>query len=123
MLLTKLHLQNCINSAENQEFVIDWIEEQISICLIGSVICDFGIYKEKGERNTEVHEYLEYIEVIKEFIQIYLRISTPSFSTKDIDIDHLVNNCLNLIQEIEKNQIYSIFSLKIRNHPWFKMLA
>ncbi len=123
LLLTKLHSHNCNNSVENQEFVIDWIEEQISICLIGSVICDFGISKEKGERNTGLHEYLEYIELIKEFIQIYLRISTTSFSTREIDIDYLVNNHLNLIQEIEKNQIYSFFSLKIRNHPWFKMLA
>ncbi len=125
LLLTNLNSKESSEFIQKQKYVISWIENTVSLCLVGSVIINSEELIAEVERNFTSSEFSEFVHDIKKIFQKYFTISRLShFShlSEKFESEMLLDTCKNIIQKVEKMDSYSQIYQKIKKNYLYKAI-
>jgi len=122
LLLTNINLKKSPEYIQDQESIVSWIENTVSLCLVGSVIINSEEFKSIKEKNFTSSEFSEFTDDIKSIFQKNFTISKLSHLSDKYEIEFLFNSCKTVIQKIKKMESYLRIYPKIKEHKWYKIL-
>ncbi|QEE15881.1 Eco57I restriction-modification methylase domain-containing protein [Promethearchaeum syntrophicum] len=122
LLLTNIKMDSSPKFIQNQEFLIRWIENAVSICLLGSVIFNSEEFSIIEEKNLKSSDFSKFINDIKIIFKKHVSISRLTFSSENYDVEFLFDVCTDMFHSIEEMQSYSQVYAKIKESCWYKAL-
>jgi hypothetical protein len=122
MLLTNINLKKSTEYIQDQESIVSWIENTVSLCLVGTVIINSEEFKPIKGINFTSSEFSEFNEDIKIIFRNSFTIPRLSHLSEKYDLQFLLYTCINIIQKVKKMDSYLQIYPKIKNHIWYKIL-
>ncbi len=122
LLLTNINLKKSSEYIQDQEFIVNWIENTTSFCLVGSTIVNSKEFKQKEEINFTSSEFSEFTDDIKEIFQKNFAFPKLSQLSEKYELEFIIATCHDIIQKVEKMDSYLRICPKIKTYNWYKIL-